>query len=35
MARFSPSDVGRVTKPPENIGLNWDSNTDLLDLAKF
>jgi hypothetical protein len=35
MARFSPSDVGRVTKPPENTGSNWDSNTDLLDLAKF
>src|SRR5512133_2862021 len=26
MARFSP---------PENTGPNWDSNTDLLDLAKF
>jgi hypothetical protein len=24
-----------VTKPPENTGPNWDSNTDLLDLAKF
>jgi hypothetical protein len=36
MARFSPSDVARMTKPAADRAVaNWDSNTDLLYLAKF
>ena len=36
MARFSPFDEGRMTKPAANRAVaNWDSNTDLLYLAKF
>jgi hypothetical protein len=36
MARFSPFDEGQMTKPAGNRAVaNWDSNTDLLYLAKF
>jgi hypothetical protein len=36
MARFSPSDVSRMTKPAAIRAVaNWDSNADLLYLAKF